>query len=138
MLWCAHNVYLCACAPRLQYIRLFGNIPTDDVAAWRVGWFDRPERQKQKDLQKYWINHPPHWEWMKEPDTEKRFELVRRVVEEVDGPSDYFFLLIELCNDQGNGPRGRIIDDKSLLWDATSVDDQLKHAGEQNSKCKRK
>jgi hypothetical protein len=87
MLWCAHNVYLCTCAPRLQYIRLFGNIPTDDVAAWRVGWFDRPERQKQKDLQKYWINHPPHWEWMKEPDTEKRFELVRRVVEEVDGPS---------------------------------------------------
>jgi hypothetical protein len=87
MLWCAHNDYLCACAPRLQYIRLFGNIPTDDVAAWRVGWFDRPERQKQKDLQKYWINHPPHWEWMKEPDTEKRFELVRRVVEEVDGPS---------------------------------------------------
>ena len=75
---------------------------------------------------------------MKERDTEKRFELVRRVVEEVDGPSDYFFLLIELCNDQGNGPRGRIIDDKSLLWDATSVDDQLKHAGEQNSKCKRK
>ena len=138
MLWCAHNVYLCACPPRLQYIQLFGNIPTDDVAAWRVGWFDRPERQKQKDLQKYWINHPPHWEWMKERDTEKRFELVRRVVEEVDGPSDYFFLLIELCNDQGNGPRGRIIDDKSLLWDATSVDDQLKHAGEQNSKRKRK
>ena len=91
---------MCLCC---QYIHLFGDIPTDDAAAWKAGWFDRPERQTQKDLQKYWINHPPHWEWMKEADVEKRMQMVRQAVE------------------AGIGPGGAIISDKSSLWDSTRV-----------------
>lgn len=86
-----------------QYIHLFGDIPTDDMAAWKAGWFDRPERQAQKDLQKYWINHPPHWEWIKETDVEKRMQMVRQAVE------------------AGIGPGGGIISDKSSLWGSTLI-----------------
>ena len=48
--------------------------------------FDRPGRTKQKDLQKYWINHPPHFEWMKIDDPETRFDAVLAVVNEGNGP----------------------------------------------------
>eukprot|EP01052_Picozoa_sp_SAG31_P049975 SAG31_NODE_11191_length_1056_cov_1.291536_2_plen_188_part_01 len=69
-----------------KYIHLFGDIPTDDMSAWRVGWYDRPERKRQKDLQKYWINHPPHWEWMKIQDDEARFDAVLEMVSQDNGP----------------------------------------------------
>ena len=36
-----------------EYIHLFGDIPTDDMSAWRAGWLDRPDRKVQGDLQKY-------------------------------------------------------------------------------------
>ena len=107
------------CPLRLrQYIHLFGEIPTDDVAAWRAGWFDRPERQNQKDLQKYWINHPPHSEWMKETDVDKRFEMVHQAVE------------------QGNGPGGKIVTDRSSLWsDADIAESNSANGGSAGAKA---
>ena len=68
-----------------KYIHLFGDVPTDDISAWRAGWYDRPERQTQKDLQKHWINFGPHDEWMAIEDIEARFKVIEGNVREWNG-----------------------------------------------------
>eukprot|EP01051_Picozoa_sp_SAG22_P003704 SAG22_NODE_183_length_16031_cov_36.647000_16_plen_539_part_00 len=72
-----------------KYIHLFGDIPTDDMTAWRVGWFDRPERKHQKDLQKHWINHPTMENWMAVQDDDARLEMIRKEVTEGNGAGGY-------------------------------------------------
>ena len=63
-----------------KYIHLFGDIPTDDISAWRAGWYDRPERKTQPDLQKHWVNFPPMQDWMAIEDTEERFRVIEGLV----------------------------------------------------------
>jgi hypothetical protein len=68
-----------------QYIHLFGDIPTDDISAWRAGWYDRPQRELQKDLQKYWLNGPNQKAWMAVSDPKARLLAVERFVAEANG-----------------------------------------------------
>ena len=80
-----------------KYIHLFGDIPTDDVSAWRAGWYDRPERKTQEDLQKPWINFGPQEQWMAIDDVEARFKVIEGEVRAWNGdngvvtdtPSDF-------------------------------------------------
>lgn len=62
-----------------EYIGLFGDIPTDDLSAWHIGWYNRPERL-EKDMRKPWLNcvarRCQFHQWMEELDPEKRYDLV--------------------------------------------------------------
>jgi hypothetical protein len=65
-----------------KFVGLFGDVPTDDLEAWRAGWYDRPERL-ERDMQIPWINCVadinPRCQfetWMEEPDVEKRYNLI--------------------------------------------------------------
>ena len=67
-----------------KFLYLFGEVPTDDVAAWRAGWYERPE---PKDLGDFGRRSPRFDEWLQEPDATKRFNAILEFVQLSNGPT---------------------------------------------------